>query len=64
MTICIAALGDKSQNCVVAADRELTVGVPMNIAFEHHERKIEPVSKASLVLSSGNAIIAETARAG
>jgi len=62
MTICIAARCDKSQNCVVAADRELTVGVPMNIAFEHHERKIESVSKACLVLSSRNALIAEATK--
>jgi hypothetical protein len=59
MTICIAALSDDGRSCVVAADRELTVGFPMNIAFEHHERKIEPLSPKCLVLSAGNALIAE-----
>lgn len=59
MTVCIAALSDKSQACVVAADREITVGPPVNIGFEHHERKIEPLSKACMALSSGNALVAE-----
>ncbi len=59
MTVCIAALCDKAQACVVAADREITVGFPLNIAFEHHERKIEAISKACLVLGSGNALVLE-----
>jgi hypothetical protein len=59
MTVCIAALCDKAQACVVAADREITVGFPINIGFEHHERKIEALGKTCVVLSSGNALVAE-----
>ncbi len=58
MTICIAALAEKGASCVAAADREITVGMPLNIAFEHHERKIEQVGKCSVVLSAGNALVA------
>jgi hypothetical protein len=59
MTVCIAALCDKSQACVAAADREITVGAPTNVSFEHHESKIEIISKAVVVMSSGNALVAE-----
>jgi hypothetical protein len=59
VTICIAALAEKGQACIVAADREITVSMPLNIAFEHHERKIEAISKSCAVMSSGNALIAE-----
>jgi len=58
MTVCIAALCDGGQSCVVASDREITVGFPMNIGFEHHERKIDEVTAKSVILSSGNALVA------
>src|SRR5260370_7796324 len=58
MTICIAALCDKGKSCVVAADREITIGFPLNIAFEHHERKIDALTDHCLVLSAGNALVA------
>jgi len=59
MTICIAAVCDRARACVVAADREITVGFPINIGFEHHERKIEALSNTCVVLSAGNALVAE-----
>jgi len=57
MTVCIAALCDSGKSCVVAADREITVGLPLNINFEHGERKIEQVAGTVAVLSSGNALV-------
>lgn len=59
MMVGIAALCDKAQACVVAADREITVGFPVNIGFEHHERKIEVTCPACVVVASGNALVAE-----
>ena len=63
MTVCIAALCDGGKSSVVAADREITIGLPLNINFDHGERKIEQVADAIAVLSSGNALVcAELAR--
>jgi hypothetical protein len=57
MTICVAALCDNGHACVVAADREITIGLPLNIGFEHHERKIDEITSKSVVFSSGSALI-------
>jgi hypothetical protein len=57
MTVCIAALCEEGKACVVAADREITVGLPLNLHFDHGERKIDPVAKNVAVLSSGNALV-------
>jgi hypothetical protein len=57
LTICIAALCAEGDACVVAADRQITGGFPLNVEFEHHERKIDEVSASCVVLSSGNALI-------
>ena len=58
MTVCIAALCDRGRVCVVAADREVTIGFPLNIAFEHHERKIDALSDYCVAMSAGNALVA------
>lgn len=57
MTVCIAALCNGGKSCVLGADREITVGLPLNINFDHGERKIEQVAETAAVLSSGNALV-------
>lgn len=56
MTVCVAALAGGSKQVVVAADRQITAGP---VQFEHHERKIDELTRTSVVLSSGSALIAE-----
>lgn len=58
MTVCIAAVCDKGSTCVVAADREITLGGPINVGYEHHERKIDALSGSCVAMSSGNALVA------
>jgi 20S proteasome alpha/beta subunit len=57
MTICIAALSDNGAACVVAADRQMTVGGTA-LEFEHHESKIDRISDSCFALSSGSALVA------
>jgi 20S proteasome alpha/beta subunit len=56
MTICIAALCDQGKNCVVAADREITA-TGLNLEFDH-EKKIEVLTDASVVMASGDSLLA------
>ena len=57
MTICIAAICDKGNACVISADREITLP-SVALEYEHNERKIDILSKTCVVMSSGDALYA------
>ena len=57
MTICIAAICDKGNACVISADREITLPSAA-LEYEHNERKIDVLSKTCVVMSSGDALYA------
>jgi len=58
MTVCIAALAENETSVVVAADRMVTAGFPLNLELEHDQPKIDAVSSRCLALSSGDALMA------
>lgn len=57
MTICIGTLCEDGHACVVAADRQITVG-GINLEFEHADKKIEDIIDGCVVMSSGEALLA------
>jgi hypothetical protein len=57
MTICIAAICDKGNACVISADREITLPAAA-LEFEHKERKIDTLTRNCVVMSSGDALFA------
>jgi 20S proteasome alpha/beta subunit len=54
MTVCIGAICDQGKSVVVAADRMMTFGPPMNLQSEGAVRKIVPLSDSSVMLFSGS----------
>ena len=57
MTVCIAAICERGEAIVVAADRMFTSPPPVNIEFESDESKIEQFADGIVVLPSGNTAI-------
>ena len=57
MTVCIGALCDRAKAAVICADRELTVAA-LSLEFEHQESKIDLISSQTVVMSSGDALLA------
>lgn len=55
MTICIAALCNKSKEVIVVSDRMITVDFPP-IEFEHGIPKLEEICSTCVVLTSGDAL--------
>ncbi len=55
MTICIAAISDKSKSIIFASDRMVTANYPP-IEFEHNKSKITKISNKCIMLSAGNAL--------
>jgi hypothetical protein len=58
VTVCIAAICDRGQKVVVAADRMFTFQAPQNLEFQTPEKKIEGIGASCVVLSSGNSAYA------
>jgi 20S proteasome alpha/beta subunit len=56
LTICIAALCDKGKNCVVGADREITVA-SHTLEFDH-EKKIEALTDSCVIMAAGDSLFA------
>jgi 20S proteasome alpha/beta subunit len=54
MTVCIGAICDDGKAIVVAADRMMTYGPPMNLQVEAAVRKIIPLSDSVVMLFSGS----------
>jgi hypothetical protein len=54
MTVCIGAICDNGKSIVVAADRMMTYGPPMNLQVEAAVRKIIPLSDNAVLLFSGS----------
>ena len=54
MTVCIGAICDCGKSIVVAADRMMTYGPPMNLQVEAAVRKIIPLSDNAVLLFSGS----------
>jgi Proteasome subunit len=54
MTVCIGAICDDGKSIVVAADRMMTYGPPMNLQVEAAVRKIIPLSDNAVLLFSGS----------
>jgi hypothetical protein len=54
VTVCIGAICDGGKSIVVAADRMMTYGSPMNLQVEAAVRKIIPLSNNSVLLFSGS----------
>ncbi|MGD1005242.1 MAG: hypothetical protein ABR887_07455 [Methanoregulaceae archaeon] len=57
MTICISAICNNGNVCVISADREITVPAAA-LEYEHKESKIDILSKTCAVMSSGDALYA------
>lgn len=57
MTICIAALADDGKSIVLASDREVTYGFPINTELDSGVRKIQKVTEKIFVLIAGNSLI-------
>ncbi len=55
MTICIAALCDKSKAVVLASDRMITNNY-LSIQFEHDEKKMTQLSNTCVALTAGDAL--------
>jgi len=55
MTICIAAMCEKSKAIVAVSDRMITASYPA-IEFEHNIPKIDQLSKNCVVLTAGDAL--------
>ena len=53
MTVCIGAICDAGKAIVVAADRMMTFGAPMNLQAEGAVRKIIPLADNVVLLFSG-----------
>ena len=54
MTVCIGAICEGGKSVVVAADRMMTFGAPMNLQAEGAVRKILPLSDNTVLLFSGS----------
>jgi 20S proteasome alpha/beta subunit len=54
MTVCIGAICDDGKSIVVAADRMMSYGAPMNLQVEGAVRKIIPLSDNAVLLFSGS----------
>lgn len=54
MTICIAAACDGGKHIVVATDRMVTAGPPLNLEFEPPLTKIECLGKGCIALAAGS----------
>ena len=54
MTVCIGAICDCGKSIVVAADRMMTYGPPINLQVEAAVRKIIPLSDNAVLLFSGS----------
>jgi hypothetical protein len=57
MTICIAAICDQGNACVISADKEITLPAAA-LEYEHKESKIDLLSKTCAIMSSGDALLA------
>lgn len=57
MTVCIAAMCEGGKAIVVASDRMITAGSPMNIEFEHDRKKIDILGDRFIAMSAGDALI-------
>src|SRR5580658_3126479 len=53
MTVCIGAVCDNGKAIVVAADRMMTYGAPMNLQVETSVKKIVSVTESVVILFSG-----------
>jgi 20S proteasome alpha/beta subunit len=60
MTVCIAAICDEGKSIVVAADRMMTFGAPMNLQAEGAVRKIIKLAENAALLFSGSVPDAES----
>jgi hypothetical protein len=58
MTVCVAAICEQGKSIVVAADRMVTGGPPMNIEFEHDRSKISRLTETCVALNAGDALLA------
>jgi 20S proteasome alpha/beta subunit len=54
LTVCIGAICESGHTIVVAADRMMTYGAPMNLQVEMAVRKIVPLTDTTAVLFSGS----------
>lgn len=59
MTVCIAALCKKRKAVLLAADRMVTAGPPMNIELEHHTSKFEVLEEGTALMFAGDALVTE-----
>lgn len=57
MTVCVGALCEHGSAIVIASDRMITAGPPMNMEFEHDRKKIEILNGQFAVMTAGNALI-------
>ncbi len=58
MTVCIAALADDNKSLVLASDKEVTFGPPINTEVENDTQKIQKITDKIYVLLAGNSLIA------
>src|ERR1700680_2278914 len=64
MTVCIGAICDDGHAIVVAADRMMTYGSPVNLQVETTVRKIVPVTNTAAILFSGSVADGEAVISG
>ena len=57
MTVCVAALCCSETMAVVASDRIITAGPPMNLEFEHDIKKIDVLRDRFLFMTAGEALV-------
>lgn len=59
MTVCIAAICEQGKCIVVAADRMVTAGPPMNLEFEHDRSKVSALTDCCVAMNAGDALLAQ-----
>jgi len=57
MTICIAALADDGKSLILASDRKITYGFPINTEIESDNKKIEKITDKIFILSAGDSFV-------
>src|SRR5258708_5039477 len=58
MTVCIAGICNQGKTIVVAADRMVTAGPPMNLEFEHDRSKVSKLTSSCAAMNAGDALLA------
>jgi len=57
MTVCIAAIADDGKSLILASDREVTYGFPINTEVESDNKKIQKITDKIFILFSGDSFV-------